>query len=81
MFLPFLVPVVNNTGGELDICLLKKGLVAFFPLHSLGRGKEKHRQNFGVVLFLLIGQCSGPISKLKLGNFVLSRQLLDWCTI
>ena len=29
MFLPFLVPVVNNTGGELDICLLKR-LVAFF---------------------------------------------------
>ena len=30
MFLPFLVPVVNNTGGELDICLSKR-LVAFFP--------------------------------------------------
>ena len=30
MFLPFLVPVVNNTGGELDICLSKR-LVAFSP--------------------------------------------------
>ena len=37
MFLPFLVPVVNNTGGELDICLLKKGLVAFFSLAFAGK--------------------------------------------
>ena len=37
MFLPFLVPVVNNTGGELDICLLKKGLVAFFSPAFAGK--------------------------------------------
>ena len=58
MFLPFLVPVVNNTGGELDICLSKR-LVAFFPPAFAVRGGEKHRQNFGVVLFfLIIGQWS-----------------------
>ena len=52
----FLVPMVNNTGGESDICLLK-GLVAFFP-------GIRCEENFGVVLFLLTGQWFQTVTEL-----------------